>query len=923
MGCLSLAAFPRTSNALSGMKKSMTRSLAAMMVFLALASNAQTPVLLSEAAYQSAKLSGTLPAGAMPITGPADADVLPMGGGGERGGGSNDCDCWIEPDATYTLAMAPNDDGSSPQITLPFQFNLYGDLYTTCFINNNGNVSFVQAFGTFSSTGFPNNTNRMVAPFWADVDTRGNGGQVWYKVTPTAMYVNWVGVGYFNQQTDKRNWFQVIITNGDDPVIGIGQNVSFCYKDMQWTTGSASQGVNGFGGVAATVGANRANNTGDFIQFGRFDQPGTAYDGPFGANDGVSWLDFKNFVYTTVTSTQNIPPIAAGLYLCDTLRACVGQQADLELTFLSPENNQTTVATSNAPTISSWTEIANTSGIVASVTGQFTPTIDEVGFHTITFTGTDDGTPNLTSTINIVIEVTPAPSSPPSITGNSAICVGQSVTLTAGGPFSNFVWSNGQSGPSITVNQAGSYTVTGGTGLCQLTSPPFTVTTVSPPELTITGVDLYCGEPLPDLTASFGYDSLLWSTGETDQVIFAGAGTYTVSGYYQGCVNVSAPFTVVEQDPGAPVISGATQYCEGNNTTLSVNGALYDLVQWNTGSFDDAITVTAGTYTVTAQFLNCVYESQVVVQEIVLPPVTVTGPALLCEGGIVNINATPGFETYTWNNNAVGQTISVQAGTYFVAASIGPCTTFSNTFTISQAPNPVPVITGPNFSCGGTPVLLTTTQPFQTYNWSTGSTTSTTQTGSGSITVTVTDANGCTGTSAPFAVTVANDPIAAFDTDPDSPQPTGTAVDFSDLSTGQGSAIVSWAWQFGNLGGSADQNPTWDFTEPGQYWVTLIVTNAIGCVDTVAQRYDIFPPDITIPNVISPNGDRQNDFFVIDNIEYWVNTLTIFNRWGNKVYEATNYRNTWKADDLPDGTYYYVLTLQDKSEYTGHVTVLR
>lgn len=883
----------------------------------------QTAVLMDAAAYEAAKLSGSLPPGAQPIIPSPDTDLIPSGPGDERGGGESECNCWIEPDATYTLAMAPNDDGSTGVIPFGFDFNLYGDTYNQGYINNNGNISFVQAFGTYTSSGFPSTQYRMVAPFWADVDTRNNGGEVWYKVTPTALYVNWVGVGYFSQQTDKRNWFQVIITDGNDPVVGIGKNVSFCYKDMQWTTGSASSGVGGFGGTPATVGANRGLNN-DYIQFGRFDHAGADYDGPFNNADGISWLDFKNFVFTTVTSTQNIPPIAAGLYLCDTLRACVGQTADLELTFLSPENNQTTVATSSAPTLSNWTEIANTSGIVASVTGQFTPLASEIGFHNVTFTGTDDGTPNLSSVINIVIEVTPAPSSPPSISGNNVLCQGQSVTLTAGGPFSNFAWSNGQSGASITVNQPGTYTVTGGNGLCQLTSPPFEVSVVAPPELTIAGLDLYCGEPLPDLTASFGYDSLLWSTGETAQTIFAGAGTYTVTGYYLGCVNVSAPFTVVNQDPGAPVINGATQYCEGLSTTLSIDPTPYDLWQWNTGSFDATITATAGTYTVTAQFLNCVYETSVVVQEVVLPPVSITGASSYCAGGLATISATPGFDTYSWNNNSTGQVINVPAGTYFVAASIGPCTTFSNTFNVTENPTPVPEITGPTFSCGGNLVTLTTTQPFQQYAWSNGGTSQTTQAGSGNITVTVTDANGCIGTSAPYSVTVANDPVADFSTDPDSPQPTGTTVQFTDASNGQGSAVVSWIWDFDDQNdGSTDQSPAWTFANPGQYWVTLIVTNAFGCVDTIAQRYDIYPPDITIPNVISPNGDRQNDFFVIDNIEFWVNSLDIFNRWGQRVFSATNYKNTWKADELPDGTYYYVLKLQDKSEYTGHVTVLR
>ena len=75
--------------------------------------------------------------------------------------------------------------------------------------------------------------------------------------------------------------------------------------------------------------------------------------------------------------------------------------------------------------------------------------------------------------------------------------------------------------------------------------------------------------------------------------------------------------------------------------------------------------------------------------------------------------------------------------------------------------------------------------------------------------------------------------------------------------------------------------------------------------------------------MISPNGDQANDYFVIRNIEYWSNELSIYSRWGNKVYSVNNYKNQWKADDLPDGTYFYVLKLNDGTEHTGHVSVLR
>ncbi|MBI3194981.1 MAG: hypothetical protein HYZ34_11040, partial [Ignavibacteriae bacterium] len=75
-----------------------------------------------------------------------------------------------------------NDDRSSSIIHLPFAFNLYGSSYNAVHINNNGNLSFDQPYYTFSSTGFPVNRYPMVAPFWADVDTRNPAsGLVYYK----------------------------------------------------------------------------------------------------------------------------------------------------------------------------------------------------------------------------------------------------------------------------------------------------------------------------------------------------------------------------------------------------------------------------------------------------------------------------------------------------------------------------------------------------------------------------------------------------------------------------------------------------------------------------------------------------------------------------------------------------------------------
>ena len=83
-------------------------------------------------------------------------------------------------------------------------------------------------------------------------------------------------------------------------------------------------------------------------------------------------------------------------------------------------------------------------------------------------------------------------------------------------------------------------------------------------------------------------------------------------------------------------------------------------------------------------------------------------------------------------------------------------------------------------------------------------------------------------------------------------------------------------------------------------------------------------------NAISPNGDRDNEFFVIDGLQnYPNNTLLVFNRWGNEVLKAKNYENdwsgTWKDKILPDGTYYYLLRNDDNNEIilSGYVQIQR
>ena len=84
--------------------------------------------------------------------------------------------------------------------------------------------------------------------------------------------------------------------------------------------------------------------------------------------------------------------------------------------------------------------------------------------------------------------------------------------------------------------------------------------------------------------------------------------------------------------------------------------------------------------------------------------------------------------------------------------------------------------------------------------------------------------------------------------------------------------------------------------------------------------------EIEIPNVITPNHDGVNDYFVIKNIErIESSTLRIYNRWGKKIFEASPYKNNWNGNGAPDGVYYYELdykTYFQEGTKSGTVTII-
>jgi len=153
-----------------------------------------------------------------------------------------------------------NDDGSSPQVPIGFDISLFGKNESMCWVNNNGNITFDSRLSTYTPNPLQDLGRAIIAPFWADVDTRAEESDIvsYSYGTETvnghlAFGVNWVNVGYYNRKSDKLNSFQLILIEREDIAAG-DFDIEFNYNRILWETGDASSGVNGYGGFPSRSG---------------------------------------------------------------------------------------------------------------------------------------------------------------------------------------------------------------------------------------------------------------------------------------------------------------------------------------------------------------------------------------------------------------------------------------------------------------------------------------------------------------------------------------------------------------------------------------------------------------------------------------------------------------------------------------------
>jgi hypothetical protein len=194
-----------------------------------------------------------------------------------------------------------NDDGYSSNVNVGFDYNFFGLTGNAVNVSNNGFIAFGTA-PSYSPQALQN--NRVVAAFWADVDTEGAGSgvatfgtgavNVGGVGTRNAFFVNWPGVGYYNNGTDKLNTFQLFLIDRNDR--GVGDfDFELNYGSMQWEAGStgADGGVGGLGGPNANCArAGYSNGGGVAVELAGSGVCGALIDG------GANALQGKSFQYS-------------------------------------------------------------------------------------------------------------------------------------------------------------------------------------------------------------------------------------------------------------------------------------------------------------------------------------------------------------------------------------------------------------------------------------------------------------------------------------------------------------------------------------------------------------------------------------------------------------------------------------------------
>jgi len=374
---------------------------------------------------------------------------------------------------------------------------------------------------------------------------------------------------------------------------------------------------------------------------------------------------------------------------------------------------------------------------------------------------------------------------------------------------------------------------------------------------------------------------------------------------------------------------GATiTMCESSPTTISgLNG--FVSYAWTGPETVTGQTITpqfSGQYVLAAlDAASCVSTDTIDVLILVDPiPIILSseGNNICSTGGTILSTSTP-YASYDWGTGNNGATFFIDIpSTYNVTVVDADGCEGSNSISINAF----------NFELSSSPVSACSNSGFKllasggtSYAWSTGvfgNTINVNPSATTNYSVTIT-AGSCSET-----LQISVEPIDIIDFY--LPDTVFTGVDESILISGpDGFSSYNWG-PISNISTHTNQSVT--FTGSAPQLLNLEAIHSSGCI--ITDSVLVLVLDLSIPNGFSPNGDDFNQAFVIPELELYNldASFVIWNRWGEMVLEEDHYQNDWEGkcetnfclgnDDLPDGTYFYLLEVKSIN-FKGYITLKR
>lgn len=510
-----------------------------------------------------------------------------------------------------------------------------------------------------------------------------------------------------------------------------------------------------------------------------------------------------------------------------------------------------------------------------------------------------------------------------SLGNDTLFCEEVNLLLDPGPDWLSYLWFDGNTEQTYQINTPGIYWVTVtdihgcfGTDTISIGISPAVNVSLGP-DTTVCSGDNFI------LTPGGNFTSYLWQNGSSNPSI-----SITQPGLYwvevtdaSGCAGSDSIQVGLSPSPVLDLGSD-TAICIGQSLNLEPQG-LYNSYLWQDNTTDPYYTVTtSGQYTLTvSNIFNC-YTSDEIYVNVSDPQVNLGPDTILCSGDSIVLHAGNNFLTYLWQDGSNQQNFLVKNGGSFaidVVDAVG-CAASDQIF-IEDLEKPNAEIEGNQSLCEGQSLILEAPSGPFVYIWDGVQGDAFLEvTQQGMYHLEVSNACGSAGND----VNVTQYPTPDINLGPDQLITPGQAIE---LDGGEG--FDTYLWQDGNTNRYYVVTTENYNVESPYYYVEV---SQGPCKSSDTAYIELF--DIKIPNVFTPNGDPYNDRFQ-PFVESWhgihSHHISVFNRWGEKVWESDNFEEGWdgkrNGSYVADGTYFWILEikygLSDAAmELKGTVTLL-